>query len=109
MGVLVYRNDALSTNPPSGDEQFSTNGSNWLWAVTAVYGILFFIYFGASFKARFGEKIFHYIFSITLLTGTIAYYANAADLGYTVIGVVNDSPESNWTRQIFWVKYVYCT
>lgn len=107
MGVLVYRNDALSTNPPSGDEQLSVNGSSWLWAVTAIYGFLFLVYYGASFRAKFGEKIFHYIFSITLLAGTIAYYAHAADLGYVVIGVVNDSPETSWTRQIFWVKYVY--
>ncbi|KAK7757906.1 hypothetical protein SLS62_000284 [Diatrype stigma] len=107
MGVLLYRNGALNTNAPAGDEQFSENGSDWLWAVTAIYGFLFFVYFAASFRARFGEKIFHYIFSITLLAGTIAYYANAADLGYTVVGVVNDSPATSWTRQVFWVKYVY--
>ncbi len=109
MGVLLIRdNGALATNPPDGAEAFTVNGSDWLWAVTALYGFLFFVYFGLSFRARFGEKIFHYLFSITLLAGTIAYYAHAADLGYSVIGVVNDSPAPSWTRQVFWVKYLYC-
>lgn len=106
MGILLHReNGALYTNPPSGSEQLTIGGSDWLWAVTAVYGLLFFLYYGASFRAKFGEKVFHYIFSITLLAGTISYYAHAADLGYTVVAAVNDSPGS--TRQIFWVKYVY--
>ncbi|RYP04300.1 hypothetical protein DL764_004563 [Monosporascus ibericus] len=107
MGIQVRDNNALDTNPPAGDEYFTTNGSNWLWAVTAWYGFLFLVLFALSFRARFGEKIFHYIFIITLLAGTIAYYAHAADLGWTLRLVVNDNPVRNWTRQIFWVKYVY--
>ncbi|RYP52728.1 hypothetical protein DL768_002157 [Monosporascus sp. mg162] len=107
MGILVRDNNALETHPPAGSEQFTTNGSSWLWALTAVYGFLFLAFFAFSFRARFGEKIFHYIFTITLLAGTIAYYAHAADLGWTVRAVVNSSPAPGWTRQIFWVKYVY--
>ncbi|RYP81888.1 hypothetical protein DL769_001813 [Monosporascus sp. CRB-8-3] len=107
MGILVRDNDALEVHPPAGAEQFTTNGSNWLWALTAVYGLLFLVFVASSFRARFGEKIFHYIFIITLLAGTIAYYAHAADLGWTVRPVVNSSPTPGWTRQIFWVKYVY--
>ena len=103
MGVIVRRNDALEVNPPLGAEQFTVEGSDWLWAVTAIYGFLFLSYYGLSFRARFGEKVFHYIFSITLLTGTIAYFAHAADLGYAVVSV------DSTTRQFFWVKYVYCT
>lgn len=36
--ALFPRNDALRTNPPAGDQQLSTNGSNWLFAVTAIFG-----------------------------------------------------------------------
>ncbi|RYO78707.1 hypothetical protein DL762_008560 [Monosporascus cannonballus] len=107
MGILVRDNDALDINPPAGDEYFTTNGSNWLWAVTAVYGFLFLVFFALGFRARFGEKIFHYIFTITLLAGTIAYYAHAANLGWTLRAVVNSRPSPDWIRQIFWVKYVY--
>lgn len=107
MGILVRDNDALETHPPGGDEQFTTNGSSWLWALTAVYGFLFLVFFALGFRARFGEKIFHYIFTITLLAGTIAYYAHAADLGWTIRAVANSRPSPLWFRQIFWVKYVY--
>jgi bacteriorhodopsin len=39
--VVIPRNDALNVNPPAGDEQLSVDGSNWLWAVTAVYALSF--------------------------------------------------------------------
>jgi len=42
MAILVTRvNDALNINPPAGDQALSTNGSNWLWAVTAIYAVTF--------------------------------------------------------------------
>ena len=103
MGVIAPRNDALQINPPAGAEQLSVEGSDWLWTVTAIYALLFVVYYGLSFRAPFGEKVFHYIFSITLLTGTISYFAQAADLGFSVVAV------DDTTRQFFWAKYVYCT
>lgn len=103
MGVIAPRNDVLQINPPAGAEQLSVEGSDWLWTVTAIYALLFVVYYGLSFRAPFGEKVFHYIFSITLLTGTISYFAQAADLGFSVVAV------DDTTRQFFWAKYVYCT
>lgn len=42
MAVLFARsNDALIDNPPAGNQQLSVNGSDWLWAVTAVYILSF--------------------------------------------------------------------
>lgn len=55
--------------------------------------------------ARSKEKIFHYLFAITLLVGSIAYYAMASDLAWDVISQVNET--QNGTRQIFFAKYVY--
>lgn len=97
---------SLSVNPPDGNDALSTNGSNWLWAVTAVYIISFLVFFGTHFKARGGEKIFHYLFIIALLVGSITYYAQASDLGFVVRSQVNSSPHLALIRQIFWPKYV---
>ncbi|KAI1127302.1 heat shock protein 30 [Nemania abortiva] len=104
--LLLRGNDALNINPPAGSEALSVNGSDWLWAVTAIYVVSFIAFFGLSFVARSGEKIFHYIFSIALLVGAIAYFAEASDLGYVVVRQVDSSPRLALTRQIFWPKYV---
>lgn len=55
--------------------------------------------------ARSREKIFHYLFAVTLLVGSIAYYAMASDLAWDVISQANET--QNGTRQIFFAKYVY--
>ncbi|KAI0798807.1 heat shock protein 30 [Xylaria sp. FL0064] len=105
--VLLGRgNGALNANPPSGSEELSVNGSDWLWAVTAIYFVSFLAFFGLTFVARSGEKIFHYIFTIALLVGSIAYFAQASDLGYVLVSQVNSSPRLALSRQIFWPKYV---
>ncbi|KAI0843409.1 family A G protein-coupled receptor-like protein [Hypoxylon sp. FL0890] len=107
MAVLVQRaNHALDINPPGGNESLSVNGSDWLWAATAVYIVSFLVFYATTFFARSGEKIFHYLFTIALLVGSITYYAIAADLAYVVIPVVNTKPVPDWTRQIFWAEYV---
>jgi len=41
MAILPRDNDALNVNPPAGDNYLTTNGSNWLWAVTAIYALTF--------------------------------------------------------------------
>ncbi|KAI1376189.1 family A G protein-coupled receptor-like protein [Hypoxylon crocopeplum] len=107
MGVLLRRaNDALTVNPPDGNEELTVNGSDWLWAVTAIYVVSFIAFYATSFVARSGEKIFHYLFTIALLVGSISYFAIASDLAYVVIPVINSKPEDVWFRQIFWAEYV---
>ncbi|KAI8947299.1 heat shock protein 30 [Xylaria longipes] len=104
--LLGHENAALDVNPPAGSEELSVNGSDWLWAVTAIYVFSFLAFFGLTFVARSGEKIFHYLFTIALLVGSIAYFAQASDLGYELVSQVNSSPRLALTRQIFWPKYV---
>ncbi|KAJ2976595.1 hypothetical protein NUW58_g8045 [Xylaria curta] len=104
--LLGRANDALDINPPAGSDALSVNGSNWLWAVTAIYVVSFLSFFGLSYVARSGEKIFHYIFTVALLVGSVTYFAQASDLGYFVVSQVNSSPSFALTRQIFWAKYV---
>lgn len=40
--VAIYsRNKALDINPPAGDSHLTKGGSDWLWAVTAIYTLCF--------------------------------------------------------------------
>ncbi|KAM0430467.1 hypothetical protein ACHAPT_005814 [Fusarium lateritium] len=105
MAVLFTRNDALHVNPQAGDTHLSTGGSDWLWAVTAVYLLSFLIFFALSFKAQHGERIFHYLFTIALLVGTISYYAMASGLAYSVIPTQRNRGHAI-SYQIFFAKYI---
>ncbi|KAF9878582.1 heat shock protein 30 [Colletotrichum karsti] len=98
MGLILKRtNEALDINPPPAVEQsLSVNGSNWLWACVAIYSLFFLGVFALSFKPRSNEKIFHYLLSIALLVGSITYFANASDLGWSLVS----------ERQIFFTKYI---
>jgi len=82
-----------------------THGSDWLWAVDAVYCTLFIVVVGLAYFARQGEKIFHYLFTISLLTGAIAYFTMASDLGAVAV-VVSDTLSHPGTREIFYAKYI---
>lgn len=106
MATAIQANNAPNTNPPAGDEYLSENGSNWLWAVTALYFVSFIAVFSHSFFARSGEKIFHYLFTIALLVGTISYFAQASDLGWSLVVTERSDVPPGSTRQIFFVKYI---
>jgi len=109
MAILLPRvNDALRTNPPAGDNYLTTNGSNWLWAVTAIFTLTFLAVALHSKFARAGERIFHHLFTIALLVGAIAYFAQASDLGWSLI-VQSNSLSRGLTRQIFFAKYIFWT
>lgn len=103
--LAARANNALDHNPPAGDALLTTNGSNWLWAVTAVFLLSFLLMFALTFVARAGEKIFHYLFAIGLLVGSISYFASASDLGWSVIPQANNR-DLYFTRQIFFTKYI---
>ncbi|KFH41430.1 hypothetical protein ACRE_078550 [Hapsidospora chrysogenum ATCC 11550] len=106
MDFIQRRNDALNVNPQGGDTHLSTGGSDWLWAVTALFSLFFLIYYALSFRPRQGEKIFHYLFSIALLVGAISYFAMASGLGYSVIPT-SLHRGSALTYQIFFAKYIF--
>lgn len=99
------RNDALNVNPPVGDQYLTVHGSNWLWAVTAVYIVSFLAALALSFRARAGEKFFHYIFAVGNLVGAVVYFAQASDLGFTPIPQANNL-WNGVVRQIFFAKYI---
>jgi bacteriorhodopsin len=105
MGLILRANDALEVNPPVGTQHLVTHGSDWLWAVCAVYCTTLLVVVGLAYFARQGEKIFHYLFTIALLTGSIAYFTVASDLGSTAIQV-SDTLSHPGTREIFYAKYI---
>jgi bacteriorhodopsin len=105
--IFERANDALKVNPPFGTSQtLTTKGSNWLWAVTAVFLLLFLAVWALALKPTHNERIFHYIFKVALLTGGIAYFAMASDLGWVVAEQANQRSRGD-SRQVFWAKYVY--
>lgn len=104
--IQVRSNDALDINPPAGDQHLSVHGSDWLWAVTAIYIVSFLAFFGLTFVARAGERVFHYIYSIGLLVGSVTYYAMASDLGFSVIETSSNELSKGLTRQIFFAHYI---
>ncbi|KAK3313058.1 heat shock protein 30 [Apodospora peruviana] len=108
MGILFERgNDALNVHPPAGDQHLTTNGSNWLWALTAVFLLSFLAFFVLSLRPRHGERIFHYLFAIALLVGGITYFAQASDLAWRLTSQANNAQYDLATRQVFWAKYIF--
>jgi len=63
------------------------------------------VFFGLSLKPRHGEKIFHYLFTIALFVGAISYFAEAADLGWSLVPTTN-TQDNGATRQLFFAKYI---
>jgi len=107
MSVLTPRNDAWRTHPPAGNQYLSENGSNWLFAVTALFGVTTLGLFAHKFKARSGERFFHYLFIVAAFVGLITYFANASDLAWDLVYQANHVDKSGPLRQIFWAKYVF--
>ncbi|RFU24778.1 hypothetical protein B7463_g11562, partial [Scytalidium lignicola] len=107
MAAIIYRsNDALKINPPTADDNLTTGGSDWLWAVTAIYLFILIVVIGLQYFARNGEKIFHYLYIISLLVGTITYFAQASDITGIPVRQVDSTGDHPGTRQIFFARYI---
>jgi len=105
MGVILVdrSNDALNINPPIGDFHLVVHGSDWLWAVFAVYSFTLIAVIISAYFAKQGEKILHYLFTISLLTGSVAYFTAASDLGNVAVRTADNTAG---TRQIFYSRYI---
>ncbi|KAK3371726.1 heat shock protein 30 [Lasiosphaeria ovina] len=107
ISISTRENDALDINPPAGDQFLNVNGSDWLWAVTALFVVSFLTLYGLTLKARAGERFFHFIFIIATFVGSIAYFAMASDLGWSLVPQANSVASHGLLRQIFFAKYIY--
>ena len=104
---IYARNRVLNTNPPIADNNITSRGSSWLWAVTTIHAVLFLCVLGLMIKTRHRQRVYHYIALALLLVSTIAYYTMASDLGGTPIPVeFRHTGLPLRTRQIFWVRFV---
>ncbi|KUJ06856.1 family A G protein-coupled receptor-like protein [Mollisia scopiformis] len=102
MALFPRANDALNINPPTGvDLSLSVHGSDWLWAVTAIYILSFFVCLVPSFTAPESKRVFNYTLSMALLVGSLTYFAQASNLGWSSI-----LQTDNLTRQIFYARYI---
>ncbi|KAH8886278.1 family A G protein-coupled receptor-like protein [Thozetella sp. PMI_491] len=64
-------------------EGLSDAGSDWLWAVTAIYLVSFIGLLVLCFTSRESDRVFHYLFTIDLLVGAASYFAQASSTGWT--------------------------
>ncbi|KAI8952769.1 hypothetical protein F4801DRAFT_599245 [Xylaria longipes] len=97
LALYLRRNDALNINPSTGvSEAFSVEGSDWLWAVTGIYLVAFFGVLVPCFTSRESDRVFHYLYTLTILVGAVTYYAEASNLGWSAVG----------SRQVFFARYV---
>ncbi|KAL5366245.1 hypothetical protein BJX96DRAFT_180558 [Aspergillus floccosus] len=105
MDSLARGNDAIKVNPITGvDESLAVHGSDWLWAVTAIYCLALVSCLVMSFAAKESERVFHYLFTFSLMAGAITYYAQASNLGWSDLKQV-DNLRNGVIHQVFWVKY----
>ncbi|OKL61373.1 hypothetical protein UA08_03706 [Talaromyces atroroseus] len=106
MDIFSRGNDALTVNPAVGvTESLSQHGSDWLWAVTALYIVSFIGLLSVCFAVRESDRVFHYILTMALLVGSVTYFAQASDLGWTAIDQA-EHLASGASRQIFFAKYI---
>lgn len=61
---------------------------------------------GLCFVAHESKRVFHYLFTIVLLVGSICYFAEAANLGWVPVPIQRNDDN---TYQLFYVKYIYWT
>jgi len=105
--LLARGNNALTTNPPVANNNITTHGSDWLWAVTALMGFLLLCTIAWTFMTAAPRRIFHYIAIGMLTIATIYYFIMASDLGST--GVRTEFRQGNIpnrTRQVYYTRWV---
>jgi bacteriorhodopsin len=107
--MFTRRETSIDVNPPVAANNISGNGTDWLWTVTAIYTFVLLLLTGLTAQRSYTTKprIFHYVFIIALLTGAIAYFTMASDLGSTPIFTeLNNGHDDNITRQIWYARYI---
>ncbi|KAI1609566.1 hypothetical protein EDD37DRAFT_642753 [Exophiala viscosa] len=93
---------SFNVNPATGvDLAISDHVSDFLWAVTAVYTVAFFIILVPSFTAPESKRVFNYTLSMALLVGAVTYFAQASDLGWDAVEQSN-----GLTSQVFYARYI---
>lgn len=117
--IAAAGNRAVDVNPASNvDYHLTSHGSDWLWAVTSIFGALAVVYATLFFVAEHkGTALTRYALAAPFLISLFEfffYFTYASNLGWTAIQaqfghVTVDQPVtglSPGTRQIFYSKFV---
>lgn len=116
--VMKAGNQAIKINPPTGaDLHITKEGSDWLWALFAVFGFLSVGYMCmlTCLLMKKKSKLVKYSTLLPLLISWICffgYFLYASNLGWTPIQAefnhvsVEDSETTPGMRQVFYAKYV---
>jgi len=108
--IQARKNTVLNTNPAIANNNITIHGSSWLWAVTALYGVLFFIVLAMAMETRHRQRVYHYLALPLLIIPTIVYYTMASNLGATGVPVeFRRRGVTGRTREVFWVRYIEWT
>lgn len=59
-----------------------------------------------DFIAPPSDRVFHYMFTVTLLVGATTYFAQASDLGWSAVMQTDHQLGPSTSRQIFYAKYI---
>ncbi|PWW77993.1 family A G protein-coupled receptor-like protein [Tuber magnatum] len=107
-GILRARtNDVFRDNPKIADNNITTHGSDWLWAVTAFNAFILLGVIIWTYATSPRRRMFHYFSIAILLVATIYYYAMASNLGGHAVPVqFRRDGLPGRTRQVFWVRWV---
>lgn len=107
--LLPRNNNALHDNPPNAMTNLTTGGSDWLWAVMAVFlftALCFVVMQYLRSATPHNERIFNYLMTFSLLVGTITYFACASDISGIPVQQVDSLGRHPGTRQIFYARYI---
>ncbi|EJS44515.1 hsp30p [Saccharomyces arboricola H-6] len=119
LSSFLKRNEALGLNPPHGlDMHITKRGSDWLWAVFAVFAFVLLCYIIMFFIAENkSSRVTRYALAPAFLIAFFeffAFFTYASDLGWTGVqaefnhvkvdkSITGDVPG---VRQIFYSKYI---
>jgi len=95
--------NAVNINPPNAEIHISASGSDFLWAMFAVFAFTLLCTIAVDFLRPKGTRLFHQIAVIILTTSSIAYFSMASDLGATAI---ETEFRRQGTRQVWYVRYI---
>jgi len=107
-GILEARsNKALSANQPVANNNITTHGSDWLWAVCALHGLLLLGVIVWTYMTNPRRRVFHYFAISILFIATIYYFIMASDLGGRGVPVeFRQGNIAGRTRQVFYARWV---
>jgi bacteriorhodopsin len=102
-------NHALDVNPPTANIHINTHGSDWLWALFAIFALYTLLLLFHSLRTSPTSRFFHHLLLAALLVATISTFTLASDLGNVPVVVEfvrKRSAVAGATRQVFYVRYI---